>query len=112
MICLRCGYCCINLSVVIIHPDHIQKDLNLKEIFYDLPEEALIFKPDGELCPHLVFEDKKAICKIHHFDWFKDTPCHQHTQIEQSKDCNCRMGEYLSKENISVFKFVRESGEF
>jgi Fe-S-cluster containining protein len=108
MICLRCGYCCINLSVIIIHPDYIQKELK----FENLPEKAFMLKFDGELCPHLAFEDKKAICKIHHFDWFKDTPCHQHTQIEQSKDCNCRMGEYLLKENISVFKFVRESGEF
>jgi Fe-S-cluster containining protein len=34
MICLRCGYCCINLSVIIIHPDYIQKELKIE----DLPE--------------------------------------------------------------------------
>ncbi len=107
MICLRCGYCCINLSVVIIHPDFIQEELCVD----DLPEEAFKLKLDGEVCDYLTFKNNKAICKIHHLNWFKYTPCHEYTQIAPTKDYNCRMGEHLLKENISVFKFVKESGK-
>jgi len=105
MICLRCGYCCINLSVIIINPIYIQKDLDLD----NLPDDAFIHKPDGILCPYLNFTGKKAICSIHDYDWFKSTPCYNHTQIESSTDCNCRTGQYIIENNIDVLKFVHNN---
>ena len=56
MICLRCGYCCINLSVIIINPIYIQKKLDLN----NLTDEGFIHKPDGILCPYLNFTGKKS----------------------------------------------------
>jgi len=84
MICLHCGHCCLNYLIVIV------KD----------PEKGITEKNcqvlDGSTrCPHL--EGSKLgeyNCKIHHYSWFKETPCGQYDQIEQ-KISNCRMGEYL-----------------
>jgi hypothetical protein len=92
MICLRCGYCCINLCVMIVD-DHEK----------GLKEDNIIFHSGERVsCKHLI-GDKPGYysCNIHHYKWYKKTPCYSHGQIEQSKDCNCRIGEYiLKKENI------------
>jgi len=101
MKCLRCGYCCINLSLVTIHPDYIKEDLIINE----LPEEAFIFKPDGEKCPHLTFEDNKAVCKIHQYNWYYQTPCYNHNQIER-KNSDCRLGKHIIDNNVNVFDFL------
>jgi hypothetical protein len=55
-------------------------------------------------CKHLI-GDKPGnySCRIHDYKWYKKTPCYSHGQIEQSKNTNCRMGEYiLKKENNNV----------
>ena len=105
MICLRCGKCCF-YNVIIINPKSIKEDLDL-----NLLEESDMIILDGtSKCPHLEWEKDKAFCKIHHYKWFKDTPCSQHTQIESSSSDNCRVGEYLLKNPDSLKKIRRING--
>jgi hypothetical protein len=61
MICLRCGHCCISLDVAIVNPVSVQPDGTVN------PEdsELVIFKSKGQLCPHLVCLEDKAVCKFH-----------------------------------------------
>jgi hypothetical protein len=89
MKCLRCGYCCKNLSVVIVVDPKIGiKEGNLKAI--DLTKER---------CPHLRgHRSGKYACAIHNKPWYKETPCYRHGQIERSKDELCRMGAYLMRQ--------------
>jgi len=98
MICLRCGRCCF-YHVVIIDPKSIKKDLDVNS----LKESDLIILDGTSKCPHLEWEKDKAFCKIHHYKWFKDTPCGQYGQIEGNVSDNCRLGEYLQK-NPDVWK--------
>lgn len=84
MKCLHCGYCCIKLAVVIVKPSFVSENLDINE----LPREAFIFKETDVRCPHLSTTNR---CTIHHFPWYKETPCFSHTQIE-SKDSDCRIG--------------------
>jgi len=99
MICLRCGYCCIAYDVIIISPEFVQPKIN-----FDNPEisHKLIHKKCGEICPHLRWEENKAVCSIHHYEWYKDTPCFRHEQIESSPKSLCRLGEYFQKEGICI----------
>ena len=93
MICLRCGYCCISYDVVIVKPEHAATT-NLKNT------EHLMIKKGGEKCPHLSWSCEQAVCGVHNRKWYKKTPCYSHGQIEQSKDCECRMGRYLIDKKI------------
>jgi len=88
MICLRCGYCCLKYLVAVV------KD----------PEKGLIegnaLVLNGTIkCPHLDGIPGKSSCKIHHYEWFKETPCGQHTQFE-TENSNCRIGEYIIKNHL------------
>ena len=85
MICLRSGYCCIHYDVVIVDNPEL-----------GLIESNLKAKPTGQECQHLQGEMFNRSCAIHHYPWYKDTPCFQYTQIEQSNS-ECRMGAYLKK---------------
>jgi hypothetical protein len=87
MKCLRCGYCCQALAVVIV----VDPEKG--------PVEGNLEVRDGtEPCRHIKREeDGTYTCLIHHYPWFKDTPCGTHTQIERSPDDPCRMGAYLLK---------------
>ncbi len=59
MKCLRCGYCCIQLTVAIIHPNYTSiPSVN------ELSENHIVFKEHGVICPHLLFDDSCAICRI------------------------------------------------
>jgi hypothetical protein len=58
-----------------------------------IPENLKDHMGDGR-CQHLT-EDN--MCAVHHYEWYKETPCYAHTQIEENEDCLCRMGEYLTK---------------
>lgn len=93
MKCLNCGYCCIQCSVVIVKPRYVSDIINFEK------EETFMFKNSDKKCPHLrIDEDTKlSSCSIHHFDWYKKTPCFSHTQMEESPEENCRMGEYMFK---------------
>jgi len=86
MICLKCGYCCLTYLIPIV------KDPN-KEI-----SDNNILVLDGSVrCPHLQgTKSGEYFCKIHHYEWFKDTPCGQHTQIER-ENSKCRIGYHKMK---------------
>ena len=103
MKCLRCGHCCIIYDVMIVKPEKATKDLDMSKI----KPEDIIHKKGGEICPHLILTPEKATCKIHNFEWYKETPCYSHTQIERSKDSVCRLGEFVRKNNI-IEKFIEE----
>lgn len=93
MVCLRCGYCCISLSVIIIRPESVKYDLFIEELAF----EAFMHKPSGYACPNLAWDrvDKKAICLIHDYPWYKYTPCFSHSQIERSQNNYCRIGKHI-----------------
>ena len=87
MKCLRCGYCCQTLAVVIVVDPQkgIQED-NL----------TVIGENGRERCPHLRGEcPGEFSCAIHNEPWYDETPCFSHGQIEKSPDTECRMGRYL-----------------
>lgn len=91
MICLRCGYCCIKLFVPIVkNPDKgIKKDNIIGHYGNDSP------------CMHLKGDKPgKYKCSIHHYSWYKDTPCFRHEPAYSRKTSECLMGNYvLKKEN-------------
>jgi len=96
MICVRCGYCCINYDVVIVKPEYIETT-DLRN------QEHLMIKEGGKDCPHLTWIDGQAVCEVHDKGWYKKTPCYSHGQIEQSKDCECRFGIFVRQEEINKF---------
>lgn len=87
MICLRCGYCCKSYMVVIVNdPDKGIKEGNL------------ICHDGSGPCKHLRGDKPgEYSCEVHERKWYEETPCFSHSQIEQSKDCVCRIGEYILK---------------
>jgi hypothetical protein len=98
MKCLRCGRCCFNY-VVVIKPKSIKEDLDLDS----LEEKDLLCLDGSSKCPHLNLDEYDASCNIHHYKWFKDTPCGRYTQIESDESCICRTGKYM-RENPDVLK--------
>ena len=87
MICLRCGYCCKNYAVVIV-------DDPAKGICED---NLILHEGLGSPCKHLQGNKPgEYSCKVHEYEWYKETPCFQHGQIEH-ENSPCRMGEYILK---------------
>jgi hypothetical protein len=94
MRCLRCGYCCTNyLVTIVISPESFNPD--------DIKESDLrTIDQSKERCPHLRGDRVgEYSCSIHHYEWFKDTPCGTHTQIEPY-DSDCRMGSHLINRGV------------
>lgn len=81
------------LDVIIIRPEFVKEKMNVNKF----PVKAFMHKPGGEACPHLKFVDDMAVCSIHHYKWYKQTPCFRHDQISTSPDDPCRMGVYLTE---------------
>jgi len=90
MICMRCGNCCTHLDVAVANPNCIRADGSLDR---DRPG-SVIFKPSGTACPHLAFEEGRAVCTIHHLSCYAGSPCDQFEQIGY-KDDVCIMGSYF-----------------
>ena len=88
MICLRCGYCCKHLWVIVV--DDPEKGIT---------EDNLIEHRGGGIpCKHLRGNKPgEYTCIIHNKKWYKETPCYRHGQIEPSPDTPCRMGVYILK---------------
>ena len=84
MKCLRCGYCCINYMVIIVNDPAIGiREDNLLAIGVNGPER----------CKHLIGDKPGEFsCAVHHYDWYKETPCFNHTQVGREGD-PCRIGE-------------------
>jgi len=93
MKCLRSGWCCIWLDVIIICPESATEDFVVDEG----KDEDFMHKESGKMCPHLQFNDNEAFCSVHNMPWYEDTPCYKYTQIERSEKSPCRMGEHLKK---------------
>ena len=85
-ICTNCGMCCIDYDVIIIDPNRVSENIDLTDT------SIYIHKPSFQVCPHLYWEDDESRCKIHHYSWYKKTPCFQFTQIGGPM---CRLGEYF-----------------
>ena len=103
MKCLHCGYCCIMYDVVIVKPEYVSEKLVLTE---DNFGDILVHKPNNEVCPHLYFQNDQYFCRIHDYEWYKETPCFRHSQIEQ-KNSNCRIGERV-KYDFAVQKKLKQ----
>lgn len=100
MKCLRCGLCCTKYMVIIVKPEAVERGFKSTD---DLSNDDLMcHEGNKEECPHLIWDENIAICKIHEYPWYEETPCSSHGQIEKSKDCVCRMGEYILKKNITI----------
>lgn len=93
MICLRCGYCCTKLSVIIV--DDPKKGI---------AEDNLIhYEGNGTPCKHLRGDKPgEYYCAIHSEEWYPETPCYQHTQVEGIEDTVCRIGHYRIKKEIRI----------
>jgi len=88
MKCLHCGYCCHHMMVVIV-------DNPKRGIHHD---NLIIHDGDGSPCKHLRGDKPGEYwCAVHHYKWYKRTPCYSHGQIEVSPDDPCRMGEHILK---------------
>ena len=86
MICLRCGYCCKALTVIIV--DDPEKGI---------VEGNLIEKECGTRCKHLLGEiPDQFSCAIHDYPWYDETPCNQYIQIERGNQ-PCRMGVHWTQ---------------
>ena len=91
MICLHCGYCCKSMIVVIV--DDPEKGI--------IPDNLKVHEGTGKPCQHL--KGNKAgeySCSLHNKSWYEETPCFSHTQIENSPEDVCRMGEYILKKEM------------
>jgi Fe-S-cluster containining protein len=101
MICLGCGYCCIYYDVIIVKPEAVKPNLTMKK----LKDKDLMHKPGFNPCPHLTWKKVEgrnemmgdAFCEIHHYKWYKHTPCFRYGQIEQNPKSVCRLGEFMIK---------------
>ncbi len=97
MICKRCGRCCIHLDILVVNPRSILPGGSLDRS----DPEAMISKPAGQICPHLVFEAKEegdiATCTIHSLPCYKETPCERFEQIGP-QDSICLLYSYLSEQ--------------
>ena len=87
MRCLRCGWCCHHLSVVIVD-----------DPARGICEDNLEIKPgDGTRCKHLRGDKPgEYACAIHDEPWYGETPCAEYTQIEASPDDDCRTGFFMT----------------
>ena len=90
MICLRCGYCCTCLDIAIVNPLSILSDGTVDP----LNHEAVISKPSGQRCPHLVYREDEAVCTIHHLPCYNGTPCDQFEHFGP-EDSVCVLGSYF-----------------
>lgn len=90
MICQRCGCCCVYLDVAIVNPTSIRLDGTVD------PEDidSVMFKPKGQPCPHLIYLEGRAVCKIHGLHIYRGTPCEQFEQFGRADDV-CMMRSYF-----------------
>lgn len=112
MICLRCGSCCTDMSVMIINPKYVHMKIILDDYIGDYPEDLVILKDTGIECPHLVRRaNNNCTCAIHHLDFYKYTPCYEFSQIERSAQNSCRIGLYKTAQyeynNIIYTSFIQ-----
>jgi hypothetical protein len=99
--CLNCAHCCYWFNVAIVRKECID-EIKSEE---DINEKTVIIKEHKQFCEHLKYneETNKFTCSIHHYPWFKFTPCHQFTQIEEHDNSPCRIGEWYQLEGRDYY---------
>jgi len=96
MKCLRCGYCCHALSVIIV--DDPTKGIT---------EDNLKHHAGGKRCPHLLGNKVGEFsCSLHEKSWYKETPCFAHDQISKSPSDPCRMGVAFTSGKLDPASFL------
>ncbi len=90
MICLRCGFCCNHLDVMIINPRSIRPDGTIDPG----DQNSMIGKPNGRKCPHLAYLGEVAVCTIHDLSCYRGTPCDRFDQFGP-EDTVCVLGGYF-----------------
>ena len=93
MICLHCGYCCIEYGAVVMEDPAL-----------GIVRGNAVFKPAGEKCLHLKGTKGEYSCAIHEEDFYKQTPCHYFGQATPG-DKNCEIGERVMATKKSKWKF-------
>ena len=83
MRCLRCGICCTTHMVVIV------KDPKLGPVDGNLEGRS-----GSERCRHLLGSVPPYSCAVHDEEWYPETPCARHGQIERHSDEYCRLGNF------------------
>lgn len=86
MRCVRCGYCCKQLWVIIVDDPKL-----------GVVEGNLIsHNGEGIPCKHLRGDKPGEYwCAVHNEPWYKETGCYAYDQISASPDDVCRIGEYI-----------------
>ena len=109
MLCLRCGQCCLHLDIFIINPSFILLDGSINPD----DQDAMIFKPAGQRCPHLAFrvacEGDYAVCAIHHLPCYKGTPCEEFEQMGP-EDAMCIMSGYFNSQKPGTGRYRHAVG--
>ena len=96
MKCLRCGYCCKNCFVEVVDNPEWANEQGI--------DDGNLFTQwgDGTPCKHLKGDKPGEYeCALHEYDFYKETPCHEFTQVE-IEDSNCRLGEYVLKNSHKI----------
>jgi len=78
--------------VIVVKPEYANNAFDIN----NAPEEAFLSKTEITPCPNLYWEGDESRCRIHHYDWFKQTPCWDFDQIGQ-QDEECRIGKFIRK---------------
>jgi hypothetical protein len=88
MHCLRCGYCCQGLAVIVV--DDPTKGIVSGNLL------AVGCGQDGvEVCPHLRGDEVgEYSCAVHDEPWYQETPCAQYQSHWPERDCT--MGKYMT----------------
>lgn len=94
--CCRCGYCCFQYDVIIIHPDTVANQGNNINV-NRLSKNDMMHKESGKKCPFFEWDGEVAVCKIHHYSWYENTPCFAH--LTDSPYKRCYLGEHIIKTN-------------
>lgn len=102
--CLNCGHCCIKFNVVIIKKGSIREAESIDNFI----ESDFKIKDTDEICEHLDYKDGKFFCTIHHHSWFKQTPCYEFIQIEESINDLCRIGEWYQLQGKECYQTIME----
>jgi len=91
--CVRCGYCCKALLVVIVD----NPDLGIRR-------DNLICYDGSSQCKHLVGDTPgEYSCAIHDREWCPKTPCAEYNS-EEFVDTPCKLGEYIISKHKQSLK--------
>ena len=92
--CVRCGYCCHSLMVMIVSDPEL-----------GLVEDNIEVHDGNGPCKHLRGSvPGEFSCAVHGKSWYPQTPCFDYTQVGGGK---CRMGEAILSGKLKA-NFLRQ----